>query len=151
MTDRDQSLQDEFDRYFRGNGAPPETHDDPEAAAYQTVFAALQEEPEGSLPTDFAERVADRVGVGKERSLLLSDVVLLFLAIAGLGATIVAMPSISTVLQETVWVILRSVQSLSTYVRLDVLGGIGVVLLLTVAFDTLLRNWFPFRRAPSPS
>lgn len=151
MNDRDHSLQDDFDRYFQGDGSPPDTTDDPEAAAYQTVFAALEEEPEGSLPDDFAEQVADRVGIGRERSLLWSDILLLFLAVAGLGATIVVMPSVSTVLDETVWVLLQSVQSLSQYVRLDVVGAAALVLAVTLGFDQILHRWTPIRRAPSTS
>jgi hypothetical protein len=150
MTDRDHSLQDDFDRYFRGDGSPPDTTD-PDAAAYQMVFEALHEEPEGDLPDDFAEQVADRVGVGTEPSIVWGDIVLLFLAVAGLGATLVVMPSVSTILDETVWVVFRSVQDLSAYVRLDVLGAVGLVLALTVGLDRLLRRWRPLRRAPTPS
>ncbi len=151
MNNRDQSLQDEFDRYFRGDGSPPETENDPDAAAYQMVFEALHEEPEGDLPNDFAEQVADRVGVGTEPSIVWSDVLLLFLAVAGLGATLVMMPSTSALLDKTVWAILRSVQDLSTYVRLDVIGAVGLVLALTVGADTLLKRWPRLRPAPTTS
>lgn len=150
MTDRDQSLQDEFDRHFRGDGSPPDP-DDPDAAAYQMVFEALHEEPEGDLPDDFAEQVADRVGVGTEPSIIWGDVLLLFLAVAGLGATLVVLPSVSTILDETVWTILHAMQDLSTYVRLDVIGAIGLALALTVGLDSLLRRWRPLRRAPTTS
>jgi len=149
MTDHDHSLQDDFDRHFRGNGAPPETENDPDAAAYATVFAALQEEPEGDLSPDFAEQVADRVGVGTEPAIAWSDILLLFLAVAGLGATLVVLPSASTLLDTTVWTILRSVQDLSVYVRLDVIAAIGLVLALTLGLDRLLGNWRPPRRAPT--
>ena len=151
MTDRDHSLQDEFDRHFRGNGSPPDTNNDPEAAAYQMVFEVLHEEPEGDLSDDFAEQVADRVGVGTEPSIVWSDVLLLFLAVAGLSATIVVMPSVETMLQETVWVLLRSVETLSATVRLDVIGAAGLVLALTLGTDALLRRWTPHRHAPSTS
>jgi hypothetical protein len=151
MTDRDHSLQDDFDRYFRGDGSPPETDNDPDAAAYQAVFEALHEEPEGDLPDDFAEQVADRVGVGTEPSIVWSDVLLLFLAVAGLSATIVVMPSVETILQETVWVLLRSILKLSATVRLDVIGAAGLVLAFTFGADALLRRWAPRRHAPSPS
>jgi len=149
MTDHDHSLQDDFDRHFRGNSAPPETENDPDAAAYATVFAALQEEPEGDLSPDFAEQVADRVGVGTEPAIAWSDILLLFLAVAGLGATLVVLPSASTLLDTTVWTILRSVQDLSAYVRLDVIAAIGLVLALTLGLDRLLGNWRPPRRAPT--
>lgn len=151
MTDRDQSLQDEFDRHFQGDGSLPDTEEDPEAAAYQMVFEALHEEPEGDLPDDFAEQVADRVGVGTEPSIAWSDVLLLFLAVAGLGTTLVMMPSVSAILDQTVWAILRSVQDLSGYVRLDVVGAVSLVLVLTVGLDALLHRWASLRRAPAPS
>jgi multisubunit Na+/H+ antiporter MnhB subunit len=154
MTDsRDRDLQDEFDRYFRGDGPPPDTADDPEAAAYEAVFAALHEEPEGDLPAHFAEQVADRVGLRTTTApaLMWTDVVLLFLAVAGVGATLVLMPSLSTVFQETVGVMGRAVEMLATVVRLDVVGAVGLVLALALGADVLIRRWRPLRRAPSPS
>jgi hypothetical protein len=151
MTDRNDDLQDEFDRHFRGDGPPPRTDGDPEAAAYKVVFSVLEEEPEGDLSDDFAEQVADRVGVGTEPAIAWSDVVLLFLLVAALGATIVLMPSSLTTVQETTALILRAVQSLSIYVRLDVVAAVGGVLALTVGLDQLLKKWSPLRRAPSPS
>lgn len=151
MNDRDHSLQDEFDRYFRGDGSAPDTTEDLDAAAYQTVFAALEEEPEGSLPDDFAHQVADRAGVGVERSLAWTDILLFVVAVSGLGATLVVMPSVATVLDETVWVLLRSLRSLSTSIRLDVVGAAGLVLALTLGLDSMLRHWRPLRRAPSAS
>lgn len=149
MTDR--TLQDEFDRYYRENGARPPTEGDPEAAAYRTVFAALHEEPEGNLPDDFAERVADRVGLQSEPIIAWSDVILLLLAVFGLGAAVVVMPSLFTVLHDTAGVLLQSLQELSTYVRLDVVGAATLVFALTLGFDALLRRWQPLRRAPTPT
>ena len=156
MTDRDHSLQDEFDRHFRGDGPPPDT-DDPEAAAYEAVFAALHEEPDGDLSDNFAEQVADRVGLasnverGPSPALVWSDVLLVFLAVAALGATLVLMPSVQTILQETLWVVVRSLNDISAYVRLDVVASIGLALLLTLGLDLFLRRWHPRRRAPTPS
>ncbi len=148
MNDRDRSLQDEFDRHFRGDGPPPDT-DNREAAAYQAVFSALQDEPEGDLPDDFAERVADRVSLRPEPSIVWSDVLLLVLTVAAAGATLVLMPSVHTILEETVWVIARSFGDLSSYVRLDVMAAAGLVLLLTLGLDALLRRWRPLRHAPT--
>ena len=151
MTDRNHSLQDEFDRHFRGDGPPPPTDGDPEAAAYEVVFSVLEEEPEGDLPDDFGEQVADRIGVGTEPSIAWSDVVLLFLLVAGLCTTIVLMPSSFAALRDTMGLIGQSVQSLSTYVRLDVVAAVGLVLALTVGVDQLLKDWSPPRHAPSTS
>lgn len=150
MTDPNHSLQDEFDRHFRGDGPPPEC-DDPEAAAYHVVFSALQEEPEGDLPDDFAEQVADRVGVGREPALAWTDVLLLCLAAASLGTAAVLMPSSLAPLWESLVLVPDAVQTLSTYVRLDVLVAVGLVLMLTLGLDALLVRWTPLRRAPSPS
>lgn len=151
MNDRDQFLQDEFDRHFRGNGSPPDTENDPEAAAYEMVFSALQEEPDGDLPDDFAEQVADRAGVRTAPSIVWGDVVLLFLAIAGLGATLVVMPSVSTVFQETIGVIGRSLRTLSAHIRVDIVAAAGLVLIVTLGLDALLSRWPSLRRAPTPS
>ena len=104
---------------------------------------------EGELPDGFAGQVADRVGVGTEPSIAWIDVVLLFFAVAGLGATLAVMPSVSTTLNETVWVILRPVQDLSASLRLDVIAAVGLVLILTVGLDSLLGRWRPPRRAPT--
>jgi len=86
---------------------------------------------------------------GTEPSIAWIDVVLLFFAVAGLGATLVVMPSVSTTLNETVWVILRPVQDLSASLRLDVIAAVGLVLILTVGLDSLLGRWRPPRRAPT--
>lgn len=150
MTDPNHSLQDEFDRHFRGDGPPPET-DDPEAAAYHVVFSALQEEPEGDLPDNFAEQVADRVGVGREPALAWTDLLLLFLAAAGLGIAALLMPSSFAPFWESLTLVPETVQTLSTYVRLDVLVAVGLVLTATLGLDALLARWTPLRRAPTPS
>lgn len=149
MNDRDQSLQDAFDRHLRGEGPPPETDDDPEAAAYQMVFAALSEEPEGDLPDDFAERVADRVGLSSEPAVAWADLLLLLLALAGFGGTLVAFPTVLGVLTESAQVTLRLIQVASSTLRFDVILAVGLVLAVTLAFDTLLSRWRPARRALS--
>lgn len=150
MTDPNHSLQDEFDRHFRGDGPPPDT-DDPEAAAYHVVFSALHEEPEGDLPEDFAEQVADRVAAAREPAFAWTDVVLLFLVVAGLGAAVVLMPSSLSSLWETVDLITEPLQTLSTYLRLDVLVAVGLVLAATLGLDALLARWTPLHRVPTPS
>lgn len=151
MTDPDRSLQDEFDRHFRGDGPPPDV-DDPEAAAYHAVFSALEEEPDGELPNDFAEQVANRVRIGTEPAIAWSDVLLLFLTVAALGATVVLLPSSLELLRESFSGLLRTLDTLATHVRLDVIGAIGLVLAATLGLDGLLKRWRPQRpRAPVPS
>lgn len=147
MTDRDQSLQEAFDRHLRGDGPPPDTEGDPEASAYQLVYAALNEEPEGDLPNNFAERVADRVGISAEPVVTGAEILLLFLAVAGFGAALVAFPSVLITLLDSLHALLLAVQDVSSAVRLDVVLATGFVLVLTLLFDSFLRHWRPARRA----
>ena len=151
MTDRDQSLQDAFDRHLRGEGPPPRVDDDPEAAAYQHVYAVLGEAPEGELPDDFAEHVADRVGLGTAPAPSWVEILLLFLLVAGLGTGLVMLSSLTGPLQESLQVGLRTVERLSTVLRVDVVGAAGLVLLLTLALDALWQQWPRLRQAPTPS
>jgi hypothetical protein len=151
MTPPNDDLQDQFDRHFRGDGPPPDT-DDPEAAAYRVVFSVLEEEPEGDLPDDFAEQVADRVGVGTDPAWAWSDLLLLLLVVAGLGATVAFMPSsFLAAFQDAATTLGRAVDTLSSVLRLDVVVAIGLVLALTAGFDRLLEGWIPRRRVPSVS
>jgi len=151
MTPPNDDLQDDFDRYFRGDGPPPET-DDPEAAAYQVVFSVLEEEPEGDLPDDFAEQVADRVGVETDPAWAWSDLLLLLLVVAGTGATVAVVPSsFFTAFRDTAATLGRTLDTLSSVVRLDVVVAVGLVLALTAGIDRLLAGWVPRRRAPSVS
>ena len=151
MTPPNDDLQDQFDRHFRGDGPPPDT-DDPEAAAYRVVFSVLEEEPEGDLPDDFAEQVADRVGVGTDPAWAWSDLLLLLLVVAGLGATVAFMPSsFLAAFQDAATTLGRAVDTLSSVLRRDVVVAIGLVLALTAGFDRLLEGWIPRRRVPSVS
>lgn len=147
MTDRDHSLQDAFDRHLRGDAPPPDTNGDPEATAYKAVYAALNEEPEGDLPDDFAERVADRAGLTAEPVVSWAELLLLLLAISGFGAILVTSPSVLGTLQESLHILLRPLERLAASIRLDVLLATGLVLALTIAFDSLLPRWRPTRRA----
>lgn len=147
MTDRDQSLQDAFDRHLRGEGSPPDTESDPEAAAYQKVYATLNEEPNGDLPNDFAERVAERVGLSAEPVVSVAELLLLLLALAGFGAALVTNPSLPALFLESLGVLSRTVQRLSVSFRLDVVLAASFVLGLTLLVDSFLAHWQPTRRA----
>jgi hypothetical protein len=151
MTDHDQHLQDAFDRSLRGDGPPPEVDDDSEAAAYQQVYAVLGEEPAGDLPENFAEQVADRVGIGTVSSIAWGEIILLFALVAGVGASLVMLPSLAGPLVEGLRDGVRILQTLSTDVRLDVLGAAGLVLLLTLLADALWRRWPRLRRVSTTS
>mgnify|MGYP006279765539 CR=1 FL=1 len=148
MTDRDQQLQDAFDRHLRGDAPPPDTTD-PEAAAYQQVYAVLGEPPDGDLPDDFAEGVADRVGIGTAPTTSWVEIVLLFLAVAGLGTGLVMLPSLTGTLYESLYTTLRAFNQLSSTLRLDIVGAAGLVLLLTLVADALWTHEPPLRRAPT--
>jgi len=146
MTNRDRDLQDTFDRHLRGEGPPPETDDDPEARAYEVVYATLNEEPEGKeLPNDFAERVADRAGFASESGMNWAEILLLFLLIAGAGAGLVLMPPTLAGVQQSVGDLLLSLQDISGRVRLDVILASVLVLILTAGFDFLLNRLRPGR------
>lgn len=149
MTDRDQSLQEAFDRHLRGDGPVPDTQGDPEAAAYQRVYAALREEPDGDLPNNFAEQVANRVGLSSEPVVSVAELLLLLVALAGFGAAVVTNPSLLAALLEGVDALSRTVQQVSVSVRLDVLFATGFVLVLTVLFDRFLSQWHLAPRAVS--
>lgn len=148
MTDRDQSLQKAFDRHFREEGRPPDTDDDPEAAAYETVYAVLEEEPEGHLPENFAEQVADRVGLVREPAMGWAEIFLLLLIIAGAGAGLVWMPPSFVEIPALFAEGLRSLETASAPVRLDVVLATALVLLVTLGLDSLLTGWRPARKTP---
>lgn len=144
MTDRDRDLQDAFDRHLRGEGPPPDTNDDPEAAAYEAVYATLTEEPEGpELPNDFAEQVADRAGFAPKTGMNWAEILLLFLLIAGAGAGLVMMPPTLAGVQQSAGDLLMSLQDLSGRVRLDVILASVLVLAATIGFDFLLNRLRP--------
>ena len=146
MTNRDRDLQDAFDRHLRGEGPPPETNDDPEAAAYEAVYATLDEEPKGKdLPDDFAETVADRAGFAPESGMYWVEILLLFLLIAGAGAGLVLMPPTLAGMQQSVGDVLMSLQDLSSTVRLDVIVASVLVLAATIGLDFLLNRLRPGR------
>ncbi|MFB6274077.1 MAG: hypothetical protein ABEL51_14400 [Salinibacter sp.] len=144
MTDRDRDLQDAFDRHLHGEGPPPDTEDDPEAAAYEAVYANLSEEPDGTdLPDDFAEQVADRAGFASESGMVWIEIFLLFLLIAGAGAGLVLMPPTLAGIQQSVGDLLMSLQDVSGTVRLDVILAGTLVLMLTIGFDFLINRLHP--------
>lgn len=147
MTDRDHSLQDAFDRHRRGEAPPPDTEGDPEAAAYQLVYSALEEEPDGDLPNDFAVRVANQVGLTTDPVVSVAELLLLLAALAGFGAAAVASPSVFGTLLEGMEALLRTVQRVSSSFRLDILLATSFVLGLTLLVDWFLRHWRPVRRS----
>lgn len=149
MTDHDRDLQDAFDQHLRGEGPPPTTDDDPEAAAYEAVYAALSEEPEGDLPENFAEQVADRVGLTPNSDMGWAEIALLLLIIAAAGAGLVWMPPSVAGLQNGLGELVLSLRNLSQAVRIDVILASALVLLVTVGLDAIVNHLHP--RRPSAS
>lgn len=149
MTDRDRELQDEFDRYLRGDGPRPDVEEDPEAAAYEAVYATLSEEPDGELPDNFAHKVANRVGLTPEPGMGLVEILLVLLAIAGAGAGLVQMPPTWAGFQRSMGQILMSIQDVAGVVRFDVIIATALVLIITVGLDTLLARWRPGHHLPT--
>lgn len=143
MTDRDRELQDAFDRSLRGDGSPPNTDDDPEAAAYEAVYSTLSEEPEGDLPDDFKYKVANRVGLEPAPGMSWVEILLVLLAIAGAGAGLVQMPPTWAGFQRSVGQILMALQDVSGTFRLDVVVAALLVLVITIGFDAFLTRWRP--------
>ena len=151
MTDRDRDLQDAFDRHRRGEGPLPETEDNPEAAAYEAVYAILGEEPEGQdLPDDFAEQVADRAGFAPESGMSGAEILLLFVLIAAAGAGLVLMPPTLAGVQQTVGDLLMALQDVSVSIRVDVVIASLLVLAATLGFDVLLNRLRPGRHTVTP-
>ena len=150
MTDRDRDLQDAFDRHLRGEGPPPTTDDDPEAAAYEAVYAALSEAPEGSLPDTFADEVATRVGLAPDPGMGWAEILLLLLIIAGAGAGLVWMPPTLAGVQQTLGEFAALFQDLSRTVRLDIILASVLVLLLTIGLDAFFKRLRPGHPPMSP-
>lgn len=148
MTERDRELQEAFDRHLRGDGSPPDTQDDPEAAAYEAVYSTLSEEPEGDLSDDFKYQVARRVGLDPEPGMGWVEILLVLLAIAGAGAGLVQMPPTWAGFQRSVGQILMALQDVSGAFRVDVVVASLLVLILTIGFDAFLRRWRPDHHTP---
>jgi hypothetical protein len=185
MTDRE--LQDFFDRRAAGDGNAPEVRADgasaappgdaaPEdVAAYRVLYDALADPATHGLsarhlPDDFAERVADRVGLrpslsrdraparpahtasrsGSSPSRSWSDALpgLEAASAAGMLAALVVMalflPGFGDVLHSAASITLGSLQAVTDTaapVRTDVLGAASLALLLALLADRLFSHF----------
>ena len=153
----DQELQDVLDRLGRDGGAPaghaPDASvpddDARDLNAYRTLYAALADEPDGDLPRDFAQRVADRVmpaealSTAAERFPWLEWVLPPLLLVAALVATLLLMPTVSQSGAQAMQLVLNPLASLWTQLRLDIALTAGTALLVISFVDRfVLRNWF---------
>jgi hypothetical protein len=153
----DQELQDLLDRLGRDGGEP--AGDAPDApvpeektrdlSAYRMLYAALADEPDGALPNDFAQRVADRVmpaealSTAAERFPWLEWVLPPLLLVAAFVATLLLMPAVSQSGAEAIRLVLNPLSTLWTQLRLDIVLMAGTALLVASFVDRfVLRNWF---------
>ena len=149
----DQELQDVLDRLGtqHGDANKAAVPDDQERdlKAYRMVFAALEDEPEGTLPRNFAQQVADRVmpaealSTAAERFPWLEWVLPPLLLVAAFVATLLLMPTVSQSGAEAMRLLLDPLASLWVQLRLDIALVAGSALLIISFVDRfVLRTWF---------
>jgi hypothetical protein len=149
----DQELQDLLDRLGAHDDAPDEAAVPDEKArdlnAYRMVYAALEDEPDGALPRNFAQQVANRVmpaevlSTAAERFPWLEWVLPPLLLVAAFVATLLLMPTVSQSGAEAIQLLLNPLASLWTQLRLDIALVAGSALLVISFVDRfLLRTWF---------
>jgi len=155
MTDKE--LQDLLDRLGRDGGAPAGDASDAsvpdgdawDLSAYRMVYAALEDEPDDALPSDFAQRVANRVMPAEalstvaERFPWLEWVLPPLLLVGAFVATLLLMPTVSESGAQAMQLVLNPLASLWTQLRLDIALMAGTVLLVISFIDRfVLRAWF---------
>jgi hypothetical protein len=153
----DQELQDLLDRLGRDGGAPANTTSDAsvpndkerDLKAYRLLYAALEDEPDGDLPSDFAQQVANRVmpaealSTAAERFPWLEWVLPPLLLVAAFVATLLLMPTVSQSGAQAMQLVLNPLASLWIQLRLDIALMAGTALLVISFVDRfVLRNWF---------
>ena len=153
----DQELQDLLDRLSRDGGESVSDASDasvPEEqgrdfSAYRMVYAALSDEPDGALPNDFAQQVANRVmpaealSTAAERFPWLEWVLPPLLLVAAFVATLLLMPTVSQSGAQAMQLVLNPLATLWTQLRLDLALMAGTALLVISFVDRfVLRNWF---------
>lgn len=148
----DQELQDLLDRLSAQDGDADETavpsEQERDLKAYRMVYAALEDEPEGTLPRTFAQQVADRVmpaealSTAAERFPWLEWVLPPLLLVAAFVATLLLMPTVSQSGAEAIQLLLNPLASLWTQLRLDIALVAGSALLIISFVDRfVLRTW----------
>lgn len=146
----DQELQDLLDRLDADGGAaatpgadvPDKTQRD--LHAYRMVYAALEDEPDGTLPPDFAERVADRVipAPATERLPWLETILPPLALVAAFVATLLLMPTVSQAGANALQLLLEPLAALNDTVRLDIALVAGTALLVISFVDRfVLHPW----------
>lgn len=148
MTDKE--LQDFLDQLGpRGarEASRPDTEDgDLDFRAYQLLYDALEDEPEGALPPNFAQQVANRVmpahalESAAERFPWLEWVLPPVVLVAAFVATFLLLPTATQTGAESLQLLLDPMQQIWTTLRLDIVLSAGGTLLLIGLFDRLFRR-----------
>ena len=148
----DQELQDLLDRLARGDREPAASvsdEDKTDLKADRMLYAALEDEPDGSLPSDFARQVVDRVmpaealGSVAERFPWLEWMLPPLLLIGAFIATLLLMPTVSQTGAEALQLLLNPLTTLWIQLRLDIALTAGAALLVISFVDRfVLRTWF---------
>lgn len=149
----DQELQDLLDRLGAHDGDADETavpdEQERDLKAYQMVYAALNDEPEGSLPSNFAQQVVDRVMPAEalstiaERFPWLEWVLPPLLLVAAFVVTLLLMPTVSQSGAAAMQLLLNPLAALWKQLRLDIALVAGSALLVVSFVDRfVLRTWF---------
>lgn len=138
MTDQElQDLLDRLDREETNEPIPDEVADSSDFRAYQILYEALDDEPEGDLSPDFAERVADRVMPTPETERIpwLEWIAPPLALIAAFIATMLLIPTVMQTGATALELVLDPLRTAWTTFRLDLVLAVGVILLLVNGLD----------------
>lgn len=149
MTDKE--LQDVLDQLGLGGARearrPDDTDDrDTDFRAYQLLYDALEEEPDGTLPPHFAQQVVDRVMPAHalesvaERYPWIEWVLPPLVLVAAFVATFLLLPTATQTGAESLQRLIEPMQVIWTTLRLDLVLAAGGTLLLVGLFDRLFRR-----------
>lgn len=158
MTDRE--LQDALDRLARSAEAPAPPPDGERSAdwkAYRLLYTTLEGEPDGSLPHDFAQQVADRVmpaealAPAAERFPWIEWVLPPLVLVVAFVTTLLLMPAVAQTGGEALQLVLNPLSALWTHFRLDIVLSAAAALLIVYVVDRFVRPaWFQKRPVATP-
>ncbi len=152
MTDHElQDLLDRIERDDATESVPDAVADSPDLRAYQMLYQALGEEPDGELSPDFAERVADRVmpAPEAERFPWLEWIAPPMALIVAFIATMLMIPTVLQTGAAALELMLDPLQTAWSTYRLDIMLAVGAILLLVDGIDRFLISPRRHQHAPS--
>lgn len=139
MTDHElQDLLDRIERKDASEPIPDDVADSPDLRAYQMLYQALGDEPDGELSPDFAERVADRVMPAPERIPWLEWIAPPMALIVAFIATLLMIPTVLQTGAAALELMLDPVRTAWTTYRLDLVLSVGAILLLVNGIDRFI-------------